>query len=381
MLEKLKSYFIILLVLSLSFTPSVNAASDIFDEPRHIDYNTYKERMIEYIETPDYLKPSMPPIVGRNEYVDTNDIFLAVDDLLTVMPVINNDSLNEIKKTSTFKNMNSLLVEKVNGVRELFDLSIENVRPYLNPYMNNPNLAAEVTLYGEYNFAANRIKNIISDTLLLEQSGVNNIFRTNGESHVRVGSVDYTQNELLLRVSTAEILPDGTYKFTVVEPLASGVTPKSVSVNSVGAILKRDFVVSRSGRLCANNKNLVLTQNSLPVMGTNSEPLPFKTTNEGVNPQFLMEKGNPNTEIVVNTAPASGTIVTYDLRSNSDGRRVIMEPEIIKSNNERLGLFVNDGKVQGENFRNEPIDIFGGVESGVFFVLAIVSFVLAWVYK
>jgi hypothetical protein len=69
---------------------------------------------------------------------------------------------------------------------------------------------------------------------------------------------------------------------------------------------------------------------------------------------------------------------------DADGNKAVLEYSRVKGNSESLGIFVNeDGVIIGERLGNkqEPVDAFSYMESGVFFVLAIVSLVLACVYK
>jgi hypothetical protein len=385
MLEKVKSYIIILLVLSLGFTPSVNASSDIFDEPRHVDYETYKNRMIEYIETPDYLKASMPPIVGRNEYGDSSDIFLAVDDLLTVVPV-DEDMVESVQKTTFFRNMNTILVNKIKETREIFTFSDEEIPKWTDPYVRNANLAPEAALYNDYNLIAGNIQDIIHDTFLLEESGYPNIFRTNGNNIIDVNGVSFTFDELFARIQSATVLPNGYYRLNDIAPLASGqAPPNTISVDKMLNIMNDNVVVAGAGKNAFDARNGMLNLNSKGMVSPPSPVDGYKTPADIRYPAFIMDKTNPNTIAIVNNRnqPFIGVVEHLD-QTRDRGNKIDVKPESINANNELLGLRVNaNNEVEGERLipESESASYISAAETGIMFILAIITLILAFVYR
>jgi hypothetical protein len=386
MLEKMKSYFIILLILSLSFVPSVNASSDIFDEPRHVDYETYKNRMVEYIETPDYLKASMPPIIGRGEYIDSTDIFLAVDDLLTVIPVINNDTFNQVKNTPFFKNTNSLIVETVKKLMVPDVVPVNGIEPYLTPYFEDPVFSTQASVYNGYKQIAQKIKDIVHDTLILDgmQPTLDNDF--DGVTFKAGNNARFTIPELFDRINSAKILPDGYYHLTDSRPLESrDFVPNTISVESVAYYMDNQMIVSKPGVEAFNKMNDALLRGKETPMETNimQNPL-FKNSENGRYPSVLLNKYNTKGGILTTDDLGKDQIITNSMRLDNQGHQRIIEHDMVKNNCEELGLTVTpEGLVVGRKLINEKQfdNTLGVIEGGFMFIFAIITLILAFVYR
>jgi hypothetical protein len=387
MFRKIKSLFIILLVMSLSFVPYVNAASDIFNEPVHLDYENFKERMIEYAETPDFLKASTPSVIGHNEYIDIEDIFLAVDDLLTLPIDDDNDNTVEtVKKTPLFKNMNSIIVDKIKETKEIFTFSDDEIPTWTDPYVKNGALRPQIKLYRDYNYIARSIQNAIHDNYVMEASGYNNIFRNNGGTIIDVDGISFTCDELFTRIVSSTILPNGYYRLNNVAPLASGqAPPDTISVERLISIMKDNVVVAAAGVHAFDARNALLNLMLKPMVKPPAPMTGLKSSIDVRYPAFLMDKNNPNTMAITNNFPNTPNrgIATY-LNKNEKDTLIDINPERINTNSEALGLHVNaNNQVEGERLipEKEPGTYINAAETGVMFVVAIVIFIIAWIYK
>jgi hypothetical protein len=383
MFKKCKSYIIILLILSLSFVPSVNASNDIFNDQQHLSYNTLKNRIIDYTNTPDYMKSYAPSVIGRDEYIDSSDIYMAVDDLLNILPV-DNSTVNLVKNTPLFKNMNTILVNKIKGVREIFELIPEDIPAYLTPYLDNPAMVMQSMNYRNYNIVAHRIQDIISDNLLFEESGGVNVFRTTGDNIIKIGEIEFTCNELFNRIRTADIMPDGNYMLTDLSRLSSGQIPPSiVSVEFIADLTDNVFVIGKPGASAYNLKNSVLTVNAKSSIEIPEKPNEYKTTVDGKYPELIMDRDGENTRIISDNSRSTNTIDHESLR-DVNAHPVDLAPANVKANSDELGIKVVDGKVMGERLTDDKVSPFDKVsiaETGLMFVFAIVCFITAWVYR
>jgi hypothetical protein len=385
--KKFKYYIIIiLLVLSLSFTPSVNSASDIFEEPKHVDYDTYKARMIEYANTPDYMKLYMSPVVGNNEYIDSSDIFNAVEDLLDVLPSIN-DNVDQVTNSPLFKDMNLLIYNKLREYKEIYEVPVDGSKDYLTPYLKDPALASSAIMYHNYNVLAHKIQDIIRDTLLLEDTGVRTELSVLGDLDIMPNGIKFTNREFLERISTAKVLPDGSYKLTDLSPLASKVKPPStINVEVVGYFLDTNFIVAKPGAVEFIRRNNALQAAGQPILSIKNEPTNFRTTNDGYYPEVLMDKRSVQSDVLLREA--RDEVIFNGITCDSNGNKIDIYPERVQASSESLGLFVNaEGNVVGEkivlkNTQSEKIgNAMGFAETGFMFVFAVVSFIVAWVYR
>jgi hypothetical protein len=382
MFRKCKGLIIVLLILSLSFVPSVNSASNIFDDPVHVNYNTLKTRLTDYVNTPDYMKPYEPLVVGRNEYVDSTDILSDVDDLSNILPFVNNDTVNSVENTPLFKNMNTILVAKLKDIREVYELPIDDVPTYLDPFLPRPGLTDQVRLYNDYQGVARNIQNIISDTLLLEESGNVNIFRTKGENIIKIDGVDFTFNELFSRIRSANTMPDGTYMLNDLSPLSSGQEPpKTITVEKMVKIIDLDFVIGKPGAAAFGIRNAALISAHQPTVSPLKVKLEFKTTDDGKYPAILMDKENYKTQTIVNNEILN-TAVDQTSLSVTETAVVDLTPVNVKANSEMLGFHVtSEGTVEDERLTPGKESVIGFAETGLMFVFAIVCFITAWVYR
>jgi hypothetical protein len=387
------------LIVSLSFVPSVNASSDIFDEPRHIDYNTYKERMVEYIETPDYLKPSMPSIIGKNEYVDISDIVLASNDLLSVLPVISNESFDEIKKTSSFKSLNTILSNEVESIIETRQLSVDELPDYLNPrgtHLMNP---AAYHTFARYLDIASYIKNIFTDSNFMMGHNLKNPFMSN-DRVCDLGNVKYTFAELSDRIAGSYIDSNGNFVFSNTDPLASqivppvegappappAVGPEKVSVNEVCNFISNKCFISPSDNMQVALINAALTHSGGPdadIVPVAYEGSPFKTG--GRSPKLLMDRSSEKAAFLDSNRGTQG-IYDHDseLRTGYMGEDLNIKEDVITQSATDLGITMSDSGefiVSKRGIEDIPDLAPGFIEGGVFFILAIVSLVLACVYK
>jgi hypothetical protein len=382
--------------MSLSVVPSVNASSNIYDEPVHVDYNTYKDRMVEYIETPDYLKPSTAPIIGKNEYVDLTDIILASEDLLTVIPNISNKSISDVEKYPLFKTMNNLMVKQVQDVIEYCEVSVEDVPGYLDPF-NQMGYVNQVNTFVNYMKIATDIKNIFIDNKFLSDNGGGNPFFTD-DTVIMIDGVQYTMSELQDRISTAIINSDGTYHFTKIElldsqiaseplvpgdaPAASIEPPESVSVNSVARFINNNCYIIPPDPLAQNIINGALDgvgKSTIPVLEGN----PFKGSDNG-NPLLLASIDNENTNFIKNERQTTAFLIDGELRTDNSGRVVDIKPEFVNDASATLSIITNlDGNIVAPRMNNKDVLATNTscVEVGIFFVFAIITLVLAFVYK
>jgi hypothetical protein len=396
LLRKFKSYFIILLILTLSFVPNVNASSDIFDEPHHIDYDTYKGRMIEYIETPDYLKPSMPPIVSRNEYIDFMDIISASEDLLSILPVVNG-TFDEIKKTSSYKSLNTVLVETIENANYVHDFSLDRLQNFLTPYIQQPGAINNMEYFIRYHNIAKNIQDIIIDNLNIKNQGIGGTIDWNRK--VTINDITYTIEELFNRIATADINADGLFYYNIIEDVDSGsMIPLNVEVDKVADVLN-DYVstkVIKSEQYNFDEGVIMVSEvgiwnrlyNLFRSFDFGNFHLPtgnFRTAEN--NPILLIDDNNPIVDIIKNDPNTKELIdLNTELRFNpaaGDTEPIDIQPVTIIDKAAEMNIgpdALNDVYLKGVNGEKALVGV-SAFETGVFFVLAIVTLVLACVYK
>jgi hypothetical protein len=382
------------LVLSLSFVPSVNAASDIFDEPRHVDYETYKQRMIEYIETPDYLKDSMPPIIGKNEYVDFIDIISASDDLVNVLPNVN-DAFNEVKSSPVFKTMNTVVLEHVKTLMQDYDPTEANIEYYLKPYVKNGGVN-NIQYFKQYTKIANNIQNVIHDNVLMNKNGVDNPYFSRDKT-VRLDGNTYTVDELFNRIDGAIIDPNGYYVFEDNSPLASQgvpivdespvVGPKKVAVDDVAKFLVDNYYTT-TGKYHANfNTNLMLHANGGQELTDNGcyPELDIRSSQDH-SPKILIENDNIPAAQIQRTPYSRGYVKEAEFRTDQLGDYgdiADIKPDNIEIKKSEMGIpeFDDMGRAYAQFKESDVILKSGAFEAGVMLIFAIISLILAFVYR
>jgi hypothetical protein len=401
MLVRVKSLVIILLIMSLSVVPSVNASSDIFNEPVHLSYNDLKERMVEYIETPDYLKASMPPIISSNEYIDFEDYIQAAEDLFKI-PVIDNSTLEKISSSSDsipiFKNLNTKFVELIKRIDHAIKTDVymnaQDARfnsiydpDFGEAHYDGPgefnNVVNELHLYVQYKFAANNLKNIITDSIyFFDMPNMDNFFNPN--KILIIDNVQFTARELFDRISTSRVSLDGRYQFTNTAPLASGSALKSVNVDSVIRVFNDNYIILNNGAGVIYTVNCGLSSNNMPVMpDLQDQPhVDFRTDNNNV-PKRFVEKDLPCTKIVIKYTLKDEIYSVSSLTMDGSGSYLDIRPDLVTEATSALNLKFNDeGRVVTETIStNRPEYYTGLLESGLMFVFAIITLILAFIYR
>jgi hypothetical protein len=400
MLEKVKSYFIILLILSLSFVPSVNAASDIFDEPVHVDYETYKQRMIEYIETPDYLKANMPPIIGKNEYVDFSDIILADDELCNILPNMSNQTINNVKDSPLFRSMNYILIKEYKDIIESRVISHEEIPGYLDPFNDFAHLD-EISTFTNYVRIADEIKNILIDNKYLVDNHMDNPFLSK-DTPVKIDGLTYTIAELQDRISSSYVGVDGYYHFTMLEPVASQIMPVPPGVDTYAPIpippnyvrVKdvADFINDNCYIIHGNDYNINTVNNVLTDAGKPNVPVPVPPgsgdppfrTGDTFHQDLLVSKTNANTALIDSQSCTNDLLTEIELIERNTGHDADINPASVRDAARELGVSNNyDGDiVLTEKIPKSLLESgVGCIETGIFFVFAIISLILAFVYR
>jgi hypothetical protein len=311
MFRKCKVILLLLfLIISLSFTPSVNAASDIFNEPSHLSYDTLKSRMTDYINTPDYFKPYAPPVIYSNEYVDFDDYIDAAEDFFNVD--IDDDVVEEIADVGNniplFKDLNVRFIDLILDTKELcrsdvylnkeearmnfvYDPEKTGLKGEEEAHHDGPGdflgVVDELHLYIQYKFAGNSLRGIVKDNVYL--MGIEgNINFIDPNKILVVDGVQYTALELFERVGSSCTGLNGKFEFTNTAPLASGVTPKSVSVASVIEVMNDNYVLMNSGTTTVSRANTGLKANGYAEMPMLDRSVKFKSGQEGA-PNRLVE--------------------------------------------------------------------------------------------
>jgi hypothetical protein len=377
----------------------VNASSDTFSDPVHVNYSTYKERMVDYIETPDYLKPSMPPIVGKNEYVDFIDVLEATEDLLDTIPNLSN-SIDLIKSSPYFKNSNAFLFDMIKETLMVYDPSIETLEAFLKPYVDGG--VNNMAYFLEYHKIAVSIRDVIQDNVQLRDMG-RRIETINWDRTVVIDGITYTIGELFDRVASATITPDGRYEFTIIEDVSQpgNELPTGVDVDDVADVLANGFSVSKNIKtpvdvngVIVNREvnvwyrfNTVLSNKGFKMIGWPKANVEYKTS-DGINPCLLIDKDNPMVNILVND-PSSRDIISpkAELRVTEADPNVVLDIQttVILDKAAEMNIQPMDLK----NGYDKPITTIKGrteamiscAEIGVMFIFAIITLVLAFVYK
>jgi hypothetical protein len=391
MLVRVKSLVIVFLIMSLSIVPSVNASSDIFDEPVHLSYNDLKDRMIDYIETPNYLKPSTAPIIGKNEYVDLSDIILASEDLLTVLPNINDNTFKDISKTSTFKTMNNIVSDILKEVVKDYDPVPENIEYYLNPYVRKSGIN-NIQFFKDYTKIAKTIQDVIHDNVILRDNDIPNPHFDRSRT-VSIDGYTYTVDELFNRVNTGRIMADGTYKFSDTTPLASQgarlpgapdiVGPGSVNVNDVGNFLSNNYVTTDGGYY-----NNIIVDNAIKVIDVYAryDGIVFPNldirSGEQFAPRVLMDNNDPVVIRVQRDDYAVRVVKDAELRIINHGECPLdIKPETIEVKKTDMGIRDDMLGVYNKVKETDVVGTYSVFEAGLMFVFAIITLVLAFVYR
>jgi hypothetical protein len=393
MLKKFKSLFIILLVMSLSFVPYVNAASDIFDEPVHVDYETYKERLVEYIETPDYLKASMPPIIGKNEYITYIDIITASDDLVNMLPNIN-DAINEVKTTPLFKTMNNVILDHVKTLIQEYDPTDANIEYYLKPYVKNSGID-NIQYFKQYTKIAKDIQDVIHDNVLMEQNGKSNPYFSRDKTVIFDGNT-YTIDELFNRINGATIDPNGYYVFEDNSPLASQsasiadesliVGPKKVAVDEVATFLSDNYYTTTGDYGSNLQANVMMHGEGGPEFyDINFFDLDIHSGQQ-CSPKLLLD--NDNIPVIKTQRTQYGRFYVKEAEFRTEKLGDGTDPMDIKPNNieikkAEMGIpeFDDMSNAYAQYKESDVLVKSGALEGGVMLIVAIITLILAWVYK
>jgi hypothetical protein len=386
MFRKCKVILLLFLIISLSFVPSVNSASDIFNEKRHLSYDTLKSRMIDYVNTPDYFKPYVSSVIGRDEYFDIDDLFLATQDLTSILPSVNNGSLEDVSNTPLFKTLNTVYINELKEFKAYLENPTEGqLLDFLQPYGTSK--AESFSVYTNYMRAAHDLQNIFNDYFLHKNAGVDNPFVAKPNERVTVDGIDYTVLELMDRVSSSTISIDGYYMFSNKAPLASGSAPERVSVDSVAVFTKDRFYIGDGGQMNYILRNRALEDSGLSgidIKGVYGPEYKTVAANSGY-PKILAEKNNPNTYAVLDYHGARELLATVDSRVNpTTNQRVNIVPESVQQSTNILGIATTpEGNilVTKNEIIEKSIGAFAYIEGTVMLIFAVVCFITAWVYK
>jgi hypothetical protein len=410
--RKVKVFFIVLLILSLSFVPSVNSASDIFNEKQHLSYNTLKSRMTDYINTPDYFKPYTPPVIYSNEYVNFEDYIDAAEDLFSI-PLVDNSTLNEISVVADniplFKDLNVRFIELLKWTKAFYrsdeymsaqDLKFkriydpdlyhqEEANPQYgeaehdgHPYGEFEGVLEELSLYVLYKSAANDLKNAITDSMyFFDKPNMDLVF--NPDNIIIVEGVPYTARELFSRISTSRVGLNGRYEFSNTAPLASGDAPTSVGVASTMEIMNDNYVILNSGN-AVTAVNYQLQRMGVPeIIELPQQPPVDFLTSKSNHPEIILQKDASNTKFILTKDYIHNVNPIENLAMDGRGNPVDITPGPVSQASKALELTYNaEGKVVTETEITNRSEYFPCVaEVGFMFIFAVICFITAWVYR
>jgi hypothetical protein len=377
----------------------VNAASDIFEDSKHVNYNTLKNRIIDYVNTPDFMKPYSPSIVGRDEYIDFMDYIEATDDLLTVLPFVNNDTVNSVENTPLFKNINTIVMKTIRELTCTYEPVDTNIEYFLQPYILQGHVN-NMIYFKDYTTIAKFMIDVAKDNVLLfERGGVNPYFDRGRK--IEIDGYTYTTGELIDRVASAKInINDGIYEFKDSERLMSqeisqvpgeiiAEGPIGVRVSKVAEVFGTYFSVSKSTRGSLNDINFYLGTQEKPEIVVPPEPFtdnPDAPRYSSEEPNVIMDIDNIATaQVSRRAAHADPLISCYDKVADSptDHSFIDLSSKTIDIKKAEMGIeSETDMNSMYETYaKKDTCSALSVVETGFMFVFAVVCFITAWVYR
>jgi hypothetical protein len=313
---------------------------------------------------------------------------------------MSNQTINNIKDSPLFRSMNYILIKEYKDIIQSRVISHEEIPAYLDPFDDYAHIN-EITTFTNYVRIADNIKNILIDNKYLVDNHQVNPFLSK-DTPVKIDGVTYTIAELQDRISTSYVGVDGYYHFTMLEPLASQIIPAPpgvdtyapipippnyVRVKDVADFIKDNCYIIHGNDYNTNTANTALTdagKPNIPVpVPPGSDEAPFKT-GDGFHQDLLASKTNVNTELI-NSQPRTNDLLTeIEFKERYTGQEAVIKPDTVRNVAMELGISNNelgDIVITEKTPKSLLETSVGCVETGVFFVLAIVTLILAFVYK
>jgi hypothetical protein len=294
-------------------------------------------------------------------------------------------------------------------------MPIEDMPAYLEP-SGATVIPPEYQTFIDYIHIASNIKNIFIDNDYIITSRNINPFMENNRI-CEIDGVKYTFAELSSRIASSNIDNKGNFIFKTNKPLASQIVPPepgqppipdpvgpaSISVDSVADFIKTNCILSpteitdvsiinsafeSSGKtitVSAINPKTGIAQTrdfpaAIPINDPDSNI--FKTGDR--SPVLVADSANPNTEFIESRGNTQYLMKSGETRIDTMERPVDIKPEIITRVSETMSIINHaDGTISCPRFENhsELADDCGYIEGGIMFVVAIITLILAWVYK
>jgi hypothetical protein len=356
------------------------------EEPKHISYNEYKERLVNYIEATDYLKPYMPNIINDNERIEFMDYINAAEDLAGIIPKSDDEALKEAEKSRLFLNKNSVIFKVVKEFSHQYDSNTpaETFVKFLQPYINGDNIFYYNSLIG-YGKIAKAIQNAMADNLELKSQGIKGVnWDRNVEIHDSTGEFSQiTIEQLFNEIANAEITPDGYYK----------LPQTKIAVEDVAKILAKDYYIPTYELSLVDMDNL-LEEYDIEKLGVpkddpnlykNTGPLPRFIDKDSPQVDFLLESCTFLDEefTIVDILPGLRPICKVEFRKNPETNKIQdISPKRTQEALRRLNI--PDNKLTDafsttkDTFQGNTL---GYYECGAMLVVAIVMLVLAFIYR
>jgi hypothetical protein len=372
---KIKSIIIILLILSMSFSPSLISAYE-YKLPTKLSEDEFKKRLQNYIDTPDELKIYVPDIIREDDEVD----FMTLYNVSQNINITENDKITQIEQSPMVKNMNAVVYESAIKLRDFDAASRSNaVYSFMDAYSSDVNSYMPLIYYAE---TAKTIKFLADTNLKLfidnYYSGMEGL---DPFGYVKIPGRDLLMchKELFQRIMDSEVTWDG-YFFA---PARGRYSEFKMSVEEVAKIFDTNYyLVDEYDQLgLINNRLIVALQ---PAFGEPS----FQYQDQ--NPQLskLFDKKD------VRIALAKGTMTDgpnpiSDYIKASDPRPMTVDrvpqdirPETLVATYANNNVPTSQAKtIFRERYTDTVLTKTAYYEGGAMLIFAIITLILSYIYK
>jgi hypothetical protein len=372
---KTKSILIILLILSLSFSPSLVTAYD-YNMPVKLTEDEFNKRLQNYIDTPDELKVYVPDIVRENEEVD----FMTLYDVSQKLNIPEKDKIINPEQPLMVKNPNAVVYDSAIRLRD-YDTAnrLGAINGFMKTYAQNSNAYRSLIYYGE---TVKNIKFLASNNLkLLDDNIFSGMDGLDPYAYIEIpGGIRMTNAEFLQQIVDAQVTWDGF----LIAPARDGYRSFNMAVSTASQVMSDNYyLIENYNRLRMINNRLIAA--GKPTLG---EPSDNYQLTHFVGLNKLFSKNNPTVQYVKETMsdvhnPVGRFLTPAEPRpQDRGGEPKDIRPVTIIETYQNNGVPVEAAQtIFRERYTENFISKMTYYEGGVMIVFAIVMLILACIYK
>jgi hypothetical protein len=365
------SLFIILLILSLSCSPSLVSAYE-YKIPTTLSEEEYQKRLQNYIDTPDELKIYVDDIVHPEEEVD----FMTIYDAAHAVNIPKNKKDSSANNPPIAKNANSVIYTTTLQLCDYDNINqVEAVKDFFKPYNLVPYQYMDLMNYAQtaknIKYFANNYLNIYIDS----HQNAAGMIGLEPYGYINIEGKEMTNIAFFTRLDEAKITYDG-YFFSEARP---NYAEFKVSVDSVAKIINNNFYK------IGNYQELNIINGRLNAQGRpefNQPTQQYRSANPTLD--ILIPKKHPIAQFVKeNIPPAAEYLKPIETRPiNAANQPYDISPDTIRDNYVYNGVDPeNAHTIFRQRYSETFFDKMNYCESTSMFLVAIVILILAWVYK